>query len=287
MTSELILLASGFALAEGPVVHGSGALCVADALAGGVRVLCAGGGERQLLAGRKGIGGLVVHASGALLASGRTVVATELDPPAGREHGVEVLTARHVTGFNDLGVGPEGQLLAGMLRYRPFRGEPAVPGGLRVVEAEGTAYDMPGEVIWPNGVAVAGEWLYLSDFATGTVLRARWSAGEGQELTPWWRSPSGQADGLAVDEEGAVMVALGSGGAVARVLPNGETAELIPMPSNFVASVCFRGAGLERLVVCTADNTESPQLGGCVFELPAPVPGAPVPVAAIPLPDLT
>ncbi|MFK4149305.1 SMP-30/gluconolactonase/LRE family protein [Streptomyces sp. NPDC004065] len=287
MTSKPILLASGFALAEGPVVHGSGALCVADALAGGVRVLHPGGGERQLLAGRKGVGGLVVHASGALLASGRTVVATDWDPSAGTEGCVEVLTDPRITGFNDLGVGPEGELLAGMLRYRPFRGEPAAPGGLRVVDVAGAVNDRPGEVIWPNGVAVAGEWLYLSDFATGTVLRARWSAGEGQELTPWWRSPSGQADGLAVDAEGAVMVALGSGGAVARVLPNGDTAELIPVPSTFVSSVCFRGAGLERLVVCTADNTDSPQLGGCVFELPAPVPGTAVPPAAIPLPNPT
>ncbi|MXM62198.1 hypothetical protein GR925_01710 [Streptomyces sp. HUCO-GS316] len=40
-----------------------------------------------------------------------------------------------------------------------------------------------------------------------------------QQPTPWWQS--GQADGSAVDAEGAVWVALGTGGAVARVLHNG------------------------------------------------------------------
>lgn len=35
-----------------------------------------------------------------------------------------------VTGYNDLAVTPEGGLLVGALRYRPFAGEQAIPGDL-------------------------------------------------------------------------------------------------------------------------------------------------------------
>jgi len=68
------VLASGFGLAEGPTVGPGGVLYVSDALLGGVRRLDPDGGERHLLAGRRGIGGLALHATGGLLASGRDVV---------------------------------------------------------------------------------------------------------------------------------------------------------------------------------------------------------------------
>jgi sugar lactone lactonase YvrE len=237
-----------------------------------------------MLGDRRGIGGMVLHSNGDMLVSGRDVVAVGLDLDGSSSPAVTaraVLADPDATGFNDLGAGTDGELLCGVLRYRPLRGDPPVAGSLRVVATGCAARDLDGEVWWPNGVAVDSGWLYLSDFATGVVLRARWA--DDAQLRPWWSSPSGQADGMAVDASGAVLVALGSGGGVARVLPDGTTDTIVEVPASFVASVCFRGDDLDRLIVTTADNTEDPDLAGCVFELAAPVPGAVLPpVEAIP-----
>jgi gluconolactonase len=283
--SGVDILASGFALAEAPVVDAHGTVYVSDALVGGVRVIHADGSEQTLLPDRRGIGGMALHANGDLLVSGRDVVA--IDPAAadGRHTIRTVLADPGARGFNDMGAGPRGELLCGVLRYRPLRGEPPVPGALRVKRDADDVFDLDGSVLWPNGVAVGLGWLYLSDFATGTVLRARW--GRDGELQPWWSSPSGQADGLALDEQGAVLVALGSGGGVARVLPDGSTDTVLDVPAPFAAGVCFRGDNPDRLVVTTAENTIEPARGGCVFELAAPVPGAPVPAITVGLPPLS
>ncbi len=60
----------------------------------------------------------------------------------------------------------------------------------------------------------------------------------------------GQPDGLAVDAEGDVWVALGPGGAIARLTPDGELRERIDVPgAEFVSSVAFAG---DDLLVATA-----------------------------------
>jgi gluconolactonase len=281
-------LASGFLLAEAPTLDGAGNLWVADTLGGGIRILAADGSECRILPDRRGIGGMALHADGDVLVSGRDIVAVRLGRAATTQRSAElsatvraVLSDPRATGFNDLGAGPGGELLCGVLTYRPLRGDPPAPGRLRVVTGVADHRDIDGEVWWPNGVAVDSGLLYLSDFATGTVLRAGWA--EGSRLQPWWSSPSGEADGLAVDASGAVLVALGRGAGVARVLPDGTLDTVIEVPASFVASVCFAGPDLDRLIVTTADNTDDPALGGCVFETKPPVPGAALPRVSVPV----
>src|SRR5215207_5567531 len=210
------VVGGSFGLAEGPVVDRSGALYVADTIRGGVRCFKAGGAEELSVPGRRGIGGLAVHEDGSILASGRDIAVVD-------QQGVRtVVVDSTVTGFNDLGVGPGGELLAGVLRYRPLKGEAPIPGAVRIIDTDGTQRDFRGEVLWPNGIAVSETgWAYVADFATGTVFRVRWSGSYGAELHRWWSSPSGQADGLAVDQAGCVLIALGTGEAIARVLPDG------------------------------------------------------------------
>ncbi|MCA1676515.1 MAG: SMP-30/gluconolactonase/LRE family protein [Actinobacteria bacterium] len=125
-------------------------------------------------------------------------------------------------------------MIVGALRYRPFAGDSPVPGELVYcppgAEAGETVVWDAGTLTWPNGLGFSpdGRWLYAADFASGIVHRAAWhpdsvpaTSTEGR-LHPWVRTLSGQADGLAVDAAGAVWVALGNGGALARYLPDGE-----------------------------------------------------------------
>src|SRR5579863_3528571 len=62
----------------------------------------------------------------------------------------------------------------------------------------------------------------------------------------------GSPDGLAVDAEGAIWLAVWGSGAVHRHAPDGELIEVFAMPHRDVASCCFGGADLSDLYVTTA-----------------------------------
>jgi sugar lactone lactonase YvrE len=69
-------------------------------------------------------------------------------------------------------------------------------------------------------------------------------------------SPSGGADGLAVDEAGALWVALGPSGTVGRFTPAGVLDAELDVPAAFVASLCFGGDDGRDLFVTTAQAAD-------------------------------
>jgi D-xylonolactonase len=281
-TTEFEVLATGFGLAEGPTADPDGVLYVTDALLGGVHQLHADGSRSHLVPDRRGIGGIALHAGGGLLATGRDIAL--LDGGQVRP----LLTDPTATGFNDLGVGPGGELLIGVLRYRPLRGEAARPGAIWSIGPDGGRVEFDAELNWPNGIAVSADgWVYAADFDSGTVLRGRWSTTSPPRLRPWWSSPSGQADGLAIDEAGGVLVALGTGAGVARIRPDGALDQVLEVPAAFVSSVCFAGEQLRDLIITTADSTETGQPAGGVLRIPVTVPGLPIPPVTIPTAPLS
>lgn len=256
-------LCAGLGFPEAPVAGADGTIYVSDVIGGGVHQLTPDGTVVGVLApGRRGIGGAVLDVRGDLVVSGRDLVALgpdgdilpRLSAPAG------------VTGFNDLGVTPTGQLLVGALTYRPLAGDAPGPGRIYVLEPDGSSrcWD-DGSTTWPNGIASSpgGEWVYVADFATGAVLRAPWPAEEAA-FERWATSPSGQADGIALDAAGGVWVALGAGAAIARFHASGELDRVVPVPSTFVSSLCFR-SGSHEVVITAADDRQDPEAGGCVF----------------------
>ncbi|MEU7145032.1 SMP-30/gluconolactonase/LRE family protein [Nocardia sp. NPDC046473] len=85
-------------------------------------------------------------------------------------------------------------------------------------------------------------------------------------------APVGECDGLAVDAEGGVWVALGTGSAAARFTPDGRLDTQIDLPDGFVSSVAFDGS---TLLITTA---------GRLLSHPVGITGTPVPATPIPLP---
>jgi sugar lactone lactonase YvrE len=142
-----------------------------------------------------------------------------------------------------------------------------VPGELIRVAPGGDRIHVPlPDVTWPNGIAAApdGETFYVADFDSGVIWRngtQRWAA-----------SPSGDADGLAVDAAGAVLVATGSGAGVARFTPDGALDRIIDVKATFVSSLCFGGDDLQDLYITTGD---------AVLRTRADVPGLPVAPAQV------
>lgn len=213
------------ALLEGPRLTADGAMLYSDVTGGGVYR----DGE-MVVAKRRGVGGLVPHRDGGVVVTGRTV-----------HHGERELLARDdLTGFNDLTATSNGELLVGALRFHPFKGEQPVPGDLLHLRAPGEATVLDEAVLWPNGIGLspAGDRLYLSDYARAHVVTMGLDGG-GRAV--FAESPRGSADGLAVDVEGGVWVALGDAGAVARFEAGGALDAVVDVPADFVSSISFRG----------------------------------------------
>jgi sugar lactone lactonase YvrE len=262
-------------LLEGPRFGPGGVLVYSDVIAGGVFECAPDGAPRELLPKRRGIGGIVPHADGGWVLSGRDL----LHLAASGEQRLLYADAE-ASGFNDLGTTGSGDLLAGLLRYRPLAGERERNGALLRVTRGGVVEAITEEIIWPNGIGVAadGRTIFVSDYATGSVLAV---STDDHDVHEFCRSPRGSADGLALDCEGGVWFALGEGGGVARFSANGQLDELIELPASFVSSLCFGGLDMRDVLISTADNRVEPERGGTLLRARSEVAGLPVSPATV------
>jgi gluconolactonase len=266
-------LAWGYRLAEAPCVAGGGSVYFSDALGGGVYRWSADGGVETVIPKRRGVGGMCLHADGGLVVTGRQV----LHVREGESR--TLLELDGVTGFNDLAPGPDGSVYVGALRFMPFGGEEPVPGEIWQIGPRGEE-ELFGGIQWANGIGISpdGGTIYACDFATGDVIAFEPASGEQHVFA---RSPSGDADGLAVGAEGGVWVALGSGGGIGRFSPEGSLDEVVDVPANFVSSLCFGGEDGRDLYVTTADNTDDPSRAGTLFRTRVGEAGLPVASATV------
>jgi sugar lactone lactonase YvrE len=269
------VLGRSHGLLEGPRFASLGEVVYSDVVAGGFWACSADGLPRELLAKRRGIGGILAHRDGGWVLSGRTVLHLDRD---GSQR--VLLEDQEACGYNDLGATAAGDLLAGVLRYRPLAGEPPRNGQLVRLHGDGDLSVLTEELVWPNGIGVAPDeqTIYVSDYARQVVLAV---TADGSDVSEVARSPRGSADGLAVDCEGGVWIALGEGGGVARLHPDGRLDELILLPAKFVSSLSFGGTDLCDVLITTADNLVAPELGGTLLRARSEVAGLRVAPVAV------
>jgi sugar lactone lactonase YvrE len=72
----------------------------------------------------------------------------------------------------------------------------------------------------------------------------------------------GMPDGLAVDTDGCLWVALAGGGAVRRYAPDGAVVEQVDLPVAFPTSCAFGGDDLTDLFVTTGSRPVPPASRG-------------------------
>lgn len=253
-------VAAGFALAEAPVVAPGGTLLVSDVIVGGVRRFDSGGEELSpFVERRRGIGGMVVRSDGSVVASGRdlSVVSTAEEPSVLAEPGPGG------TGFNDLSLTPAGGIVAGLLTCHPFEGGALSPGRLLHLDGKGDREVTRLAFNWPNGIGFSplGDRIYVADFAEGVVHAGAWHGSVADlALDPWYVSPSGDADGMAIDANGHLWLASGAGGSILRIDADGQLVETIDVPDDFVSSCCL-WPEQQRLVVTTGTGVFFHDLG--------------------------
>jgi gluconolactonase len=266
-------LASGYGLVEGPTVDGERNLYFSDVLGGGVYRRTQDGEITTIVPKRRGVGGIVLHADGGVVVSGRDIVHVH----AGENR--RLLAVDGVLGWNDICADSAGRVYAGSLRFAVFdtSAEP-VPGELWRIDGADQAIDLYHGVLHANGVALSpGErTIYHSDTRNNVILvhtiADDGSAGDRRAL----HFPPGAPDGMAFDAQGLLWVASARAGCVARMTPDGEIDRVLDIPAQTVTSVCFAPDGEPDLFVVTADNTEEPERRGTIFRIDAGVGGAPV-----------
>ena len=265
-------IAGGYTLAEAPVAAPDGGLFFSDAIGGGVyRWSPASEDVVDVIPKRRGVGGMALHADGGLVVSGR-------DLSHVRDGETRTLFADEaVAGLNDLTVDPAGRVVVGLLRFRPFRGEAPVAGEFVRVEVDGSTDTVLPGVEWANGCAFSpdGRTFYGCDFHRGLVLAAE-LRDDGTYGLPRIvvEAPGGDTDGLAVDENGGLWVALGARGTVGRFRPDGTLEHEIEVPAGFVASLCFGGGDGRDLFITTAGDPAARSTAGGVYLTRSAVPGA-------------
>ncbi|QCD55707.1 SMP-30/gluconolactonase/LRE family protein [Streptomyces hawaiiensis] len=171
---------------------------------------------------------------------------------------------------NDAAVAPDGALWAGTMRYDE------APGGgtLSRVTGDGTVDVVLDDVAVSNGTGWSpdGRLMYYIDSPTRRVDVFDYADGRisGRRTLAAIEEGAGFPDGLTVDAEGCVWVALWQGSAVRRYTPDGELDRVIELPVPLVTACAFGGAGLTDLYVTTArvGLTEPPALAGSLFVVP-------------------
>lgn len=184
--------------------------------------------------------------------------------------------------LNDGATDPRGRYLVGSCRA----GNDS-PGEVLVRLDPGEAVVVDDDLTLSNGIAWSadGTTMYSVDSLRHVVHRRAYDPETGATgaRSVWLRIPEGIPDGLCVDEEDHVWIALWGAGEVRRYAPTGEHAGVLRIPAPNPTSVAFAGPDLGTLLITTATEGMSPAEreehpdAGRVFTARPGVRGLPVP----------
>jgi sugar lactone lactonase YvrE len=211
----------------------------------------------------------------------------------GIEHGFVLLDADGQAGpvhtaftdpsirMNDGGVDRQGRFFCGSMPYV----QDAPRGVFYRFDPDGTITEVFGNVTISNGVAwtMAGDTMYYIDTPTHRVDVFDYDPATGM---PSGRRPlvhidpdQGAPDGLCLDAEDGVWVALHRGHAVHRYTLDGKLDQVVELPPSQVTACTFGGDDLDELFITTSrenlpDDAE-PQ-AGALFHVKPGVRGLPL-----------
>ncbi len=199
-----------------------------------------------------------------------TIIPVEADRPANR--------------MNDGKCDPAGRFWAGTMAYS---GAPGA-GSLYRLDPDLSVTVMLSGVTLSNGLGWSPDHqtMYYVDTATHGVDSFEFDLGTGAiaERRRLIDIPTehGLPDGMTVDSDGGLWIALWGGGAVHRYLPDGTLDLIVDLPCRLVTSCAFGGTRLDELFITTASAGRSAagrgrdsQIGGALFSCRPGVAGLP------------
>ncbi|MET9575971.1 SMP-30/gluconolactonase/LRE family protein [Streptomyces massasporeus] len=267
-TSYEVAVRAEAELGEGPTWDAAtGRLLWIDILGSRLHTYDPATGRRSVRRTEQHIGAVKPRAGGGLVLNLRDGIGL-LDPDGGfRWLHHEPVPGRRA---NDAAVAPDGTLWTGTMRYDE------APGGgtLSRVTGDGSVDVVLDDVAVSNGTGWSpdGRLMYYIDSPTRRIDVFDHADGRitGRRTLAEIEESAGFPDGLTVDAQGCVWVALWQGAAVRRYTPDGELDRVIELPVPLVTACAFGGADLSDLYITTArvGLTEPPALAGSLFVVP-------------------
>ncbi|GGM02447.1 SMP-30/gluconolactonase/LRE family protein [Nakamurella endophytica] len=254
-----------------------GGLRFVDMLAGDVLTLQPDGTAQRLHAGR--IAAVVRPRVG-----GGAVIGVEhgwtLEDPDGTLRPLPAVIHDPGIRMNEGDCDPQGRFYCGSMAYAQAEGAAA----LYRLHPDGTTDTVLRGVTVSNGLAWTsdGSLAFYDDTPTHRVAVFDHDPEGGlsnRRVFVTIDPDAGNPDGLTVDAEGGVWVALYGGGAVHHYTADGRLADVVELPASQVTSCTFGGDDLRDLFITTSrenlDDGDEP-LAGAVFRTRPGVTGQPV-----------
>jgi sugar lactone lactonase YvrE len=189
----------------------------------------------------------------------------------------ELWTSRDVR-MNEGGCDPDGRFYCGSMAYDQARGA----ASLYRLDPDGRVTVVLAGVTVSNGIdwSPDGSRAYYNDTATHQVAVFDYDPDAGLTDRRVFVSipDGGRPDGLTVDADGGVWVAISNGGVVRRYRPDGVLDEVVDVAARKVTACTFGGAELDRLFVTTSREGLAPgqdPLAGSLFTVTPGVAGLP------------
>ena len=171
--------------------------------------------------------------------------------------------------FNDGKCDAKGRFLVGSM----YGNKPRKELTANLYSWDGTTnvvkkFDEVGPVTTSNGLGWSpdGKILYYIDSPTMSVQQFDYDIETGslsnrQKVVTIPKDLGGAPDGMCVDEEGKLWVAIFRGGKVTRWDPTtGDLISVIQVPCLHVTSCCFGGQNLEKLYITTAKGSSATEI---------------------------
>ena len=180
--------------------------------------------------------------------------------------------------MNEGGCDPDGRFYCGSMAYAETPGA----ASLYRLDPDGSVATVLGGLTISNGLEWSpdGRLAYYVDSVTGRIDVMDYDTDRG--LTgrrPFATIDGGSPDGLTVDAEGGIWVAIWGGSAIQRFTPEGSLSEIIELPVTQVTACTFGGADLDELFITTSREGlpagEEPA-AGALFHLRPVIAGCPV-----------
>lgn len=188
------------------------------------------------------------------------------------------------TRFNDGKCDPSGRFWAGTLSYNLDEGA----GSLYCLNSDLEVEKRLDNLTIPNGMAWNSkkDKFYFIDSPTGTIFSFDYDDASGsisnRDVVRTLESHEGSPDGMTIDEEDALWVALYAGSKVIRIDPDsGKTLFEVHLPAPHITSCTFGGSELDELYITSArenmsgEDIEKAPLSGSLFKAKVPFKGIP------------
>lgn len=197
------------------------------------------------------VGAAVLEAGGGVLVAAHDRLVHVTPAGAARSTGVLLDHSRHER-FNDAAVDPAGRVLVGTKAITSRQGAAA----LFALEANGTLTVLRDHMNLANGIGWSpdGNSIYVVDSLPGVLWLASYDvdSGRAHSWAPLAAGFDGLPDGIAVDADGRIWVAVWGGGQVVCFAPSGELLRTVQVPVPHVTAVAFVGPERDRLLITTA-----------------------------------